>query len=736
MLLPTLAGMGWLIARTYAAERQANERTLSETSRALAQVVDATLERYATVARVLARSSELDEAPALDMEELTRFEQRARRALVGQAGWVELRDIRGVLLSTHALGASDGHPAAGTALATDGHVKPLQQEQDQRASHAAIVEPVLRDGQAVLNVVVAVPPIELQRVIDRQDLPPDWVATVLDQRGIVVARHPGGLAYVGRSATPDLLQTISKQPQGPFESVSLDGMPTIGYHSRTRRGWTFLVAMPRSEFAARPPTAVVQVALGALTLLGLSVALAIGVARRIARPVQHLELAAAQMRAGELVPSGRTGIAECDAVRAALVDASTSLKHGREELEQRVAEAVQRTRAAEQLVSQHQRMEALGRLTGGVAHDFNNLLGIIGNNAHLIQRHAQAPQVQAQVAATLRAVEAGSRLTQHLQRIARRRSVSPRHVALARWLPELQEMLRGFLGHGIETSVQIERDTRPVHVDPGELELALINLALNARDAMPHGGELRLRVRSAQVGEAAGLLPGDYVLLTVGDDGQGMDAETVAHVFEPFFTTKPMGKGTGLGLSQVHGFCVQAGGTARMDSTPGLGTTVTLVLPAAAHADAEAAAGAAASAVIAHVEPASLAGASVLLVEDDAELADVTTALLEAHGATVAHAADADAALVLLRAGGSVDVVLSDVVMPGAMDGVALAHEVRRIWPSLPLVLISGYVGRAAQAHDFTVLRKPCAPQALLAALRDAMAGRGAAVNAGLNADG
>jgi len=595
-------------------------------------------------------------------------------------------------------------------------------------AHAAVVEPVVRGGQVQMNLVVTLQPAELQRIVDRQRLPSDWVAAVLDSRAVLVARHPGGMAYVGREATADLRAALARNPEGLFDSVTLDGVRSTAFFSTSPGGWTFVTGMPREQFAGLVPSAVRQIVLGALLLLGLAVLGAVWLSRRIVAPVLSLKSAAAQLQAGEPVSYRATGIAECDDVAGALAEAAQTLARGRQDLERQVKDAVERTRQAEQRVSQSQRVEALGRLTGGVAHDFNNLLGVISNSAHLMQRHATTPELQMPVAATLRAVEVGSRLTQHLLRFAGRRPVHPQAVTLARYLPELQDLLRSVLGRQVEVTVQVAEDTHPVRVDSGELELAFINLALNARDAMSRGGELRLRARNAQPDDVEGLpseavaLPGHgFVLITVSDDGAGMEPELAARVFEPFFTTKGVGKGTGLGLSQVHGFCVQAGGTARLDSTPGLGTTVSLLLPAASddlgqpghHATVGASTGDAAQAI---------AGRTVLLVEDNADLAEVTWQLLTSHGATVTHAQDATEALRLLDGDKHFDVVLSDVVMPGALDGLQLARKLRHERPDLPVVLISGYVAQRPAVRDFLVLSKPCSQDDLLQALQTAMA--------------
>ncbi len=720
VLVPGVLGMAFLIARTFDAERDAHFRTLRDTARAMSMLVDRELANRTAIARVLSHSRWLDQGLPLSAEAHAGIERLARRAVQGTQGWVELRASEGrVLLDTRWSGGT--RPATATPVAEpheplvdEPRTLPLRQEGG--LAYTAVVEPVRRDGQTVFNVIVGLPVSELQRVIDAQQMSDDWVGAVLDSRATVMARHPGGAAFVGKRATPDVLARLAESREGLFHSVSLDGSLTTGYYHTAAGGWTYISAMPRSQFGGLFAQAVLPLTMGALLLLLAAIAGAVWLSRRIVTPVHALKHAAARVQAGLPVPYTPTGIVECDEVACALAEASEAIRHNRDDLQRQVEEAVQRTRLAEQRVSKSQRVEALGRLTGGVAHDFNNLLGIISNSAHLIQRHPAAAELQVPLGATLRAVEVGGQLTQHLLRFAGRRPVRPQRVELGRYLPELQELLRTVVGRRVEFSVQVAPGTLPICVDSGELELSLINLALNARDAMPGGGEVRVHARNAEPEDTEGLPAGPYVLITVSDDGQGIPPELAARVFEPFFTTKPVGKGTGLGLSQVHGFCTQAGGAARLASTPGLGTTVSMILRAGVDDTQEPPA----------AGPApmqQIRGTRVLLVEDNRALGDVTAALLQSHGATVLRAAHAAEALALLDGGAAVDVVLSDVVMAGERDGLELAHRLRRDRPALPVLLISGF-STAADASDFTVLRKPTTETELLAALHDALAGK------------
>jgi signal transduction histidine kinase/ActR/RegA family two-component response regulator len=719
VLLPGLGGATWLIANTIDAERTAHERSLRDTARASSMVVDRELAQRAGVARVLAQSRWLDDAPELSTDQLAGFEQLARRALEGLDGWVELRAADRLLLDTrHPLaGAARSHPVE---LAQVARVLPLQTSSGGDAAHAAVVQPVQRGGGVVLNLLITLVPQELQRIVDAQKLPADWVGTVMDDRGTVIARHPGGKAHIGGGATADLRERMAVASEGLFESVALDGRPAIGYFTKSPQGWASVSAMPSEQFYGLAQRAVLQVTLGTLALLALAVAGALAVSRGIVGPVQMLKAAAARLQSGEPAPTGSTGIAEYDEVTAALADAARAIAHARVELEHRVAEAIARTRQAEQRLSQGQRVEALGRLTGGVAHEFNNLLGIISNSAHLIGRHPVASALDVPLGATRRAVEKANQLTQHLLRFAGRQPVSPGTVELERCLPEVLALIRSVLGRRIELAVEVAPDTAAIWVDAGELELALINLALNACDAMPRGGEIQLAARNATAqdredfDDLAGVTPGPQVLITVRDNGLGMTTEVAAHVFEPFFTTKPFGLVSGLGLSQVHGFVTQAGGAVRVASTPGVGTAVLMLLPVAA--DAPAPPGPAGLA-----PAAPMAGARVLVVDDNDDLAAVTEALLREHGAEVQRARDATEALRLVATQPRFDAVLTDMVMPGGAGGLSLARLLRQRHPALAVVLISGY-SPAASAEEFPFLHKPCQPEELLAALGQAIA--------------
>ena len=365
---------------------------------------------------------------------------------------------------------------------------------------------------------------------------------------------------------------------------------------------------------------------------------------------------------------------------------------------------------------QSQKMEALGRLTGGVAHDFNNLLMVVSSNLFLLKRLRPEVASDRQVAAIQRAVGSGSNLTRQLLAFARRQPLMPQALLLQERLPPMLDLLRPLLGPSIALSCEIEPETRPIVVDSAELELALINLAVNARDAMQGAGSFAIKV-----GNSAGVdvdAQEDFVVIAVQDSGPGIDASIVEKVFEPFFTTKAVGEGTGLGLSQVHAFCQAAGGHARISAAPIRGAIVTLYLRAGTMQFVEPPA--------AIVEATDL-NCSVLLVEDNKAVAQATHDILESMGCRVTHLeSGADALQYLGSHSEDVDIVLSDITMPGAVDGFALATQLAQKFPSLPVVLMTGYSSRLQQAvaAGFEVIPKPCTPADLAAYMAKGLAGR------------
>jgi CheY-like chemotaxis protein len=360
-------------------------------------------------------------------------------------------------------------------------------------------------------------------------------------------------------------------------------------------------------------------------------------------------------------------------------------------------------------------MEALGQLTGSIAHDFNNLLMITSGYAQILRRKLTDPRLLKAADAVHTAARRGESLTRQLLAFSRRQPITPVVVDLKERIESVHEMLVGSLRGNVELRYDIPAGIWPVEVDIAELELALVNVAVNARDAMPGGGTLTLSVRNVTLKKSDRVeeLEGDFVALALADTGVGIAPDVLPKVFEPFFTTKALGKGTGLGLAQVYGFSRQSGGTVAATSQVGSGTTLTIYLPRS-HATLS-------RTPETHPAQPFVAGQGlVLIVEDSPEVAEVTATLVEQLGYRTEHAGNALEALNRLQRDDRIDLVLSDIVMPGSMNGVALAHEIANRYPHIPVLLASGY-SDVVQAHSarFTILRKPFQLPALEKAMRE-----------------
>ena len=366
-----------------------------------------------------------------------------------------------------------------------------------------------------------------------------------------------------------------------------------------------------------------------------------------------------------------------------------------------------------------QKMEAIGQLTGGVAHDFNNLLMVISGGLDMLGRQRDSARQKLLMDAMRQAAGRGAALTRQLLAFSRRQALTSEPVDLARLIGGMRELLDRSLRGDVHVALDFADDLWPVEVDPGELELVVLNLAVNARDAMPEGGTILIRGERRPDLDLDGLR-GDFVALSVVDTGTGIPPEVIERVFEPFFTTKDIGKGSGLGLAQVYGFAQQSGGTVRIETELGRGTTILLLLPRSTRIAATER-----PAVDLRVERAVDAPiGQVLLVEDDDEVAALVGEMLAELGFQATRAASAAAALGALADGRGIDLVFSDVMMPGGMNGIELAREVKRRRPGLPVVLTTAYAEAArrdAEAEGIALLPKPYRLEELAATTRLAL---------------
>lgn len=380
---------------------------------------------------------------------------------------------------------------------------------------------------------------------------------------------------------------------------------------------------------------------------------------------------------------------------------------------------------AETLLRQAQKMEAVGQLTAGIAHDFNNLLTVVAGNLELIEARADDPRLKTQVETVQRAIHRGVRLTDQLLAFSHQRTLHPRPVSVENLLREAEPLLRRAVGNEINIALVLGERIGHCKIDPTELQASMLNLAINAKDAMPDGGTLTITATEVEakdipIDEAEVPLAGRYVAMAVSDTGQGMSTETRERAFEPFFTTKGVGKGTGLGLSQVYGFIRQSGGHVMIDSEIDAGTCIRLFLPAIdASAEGEATRPTQSTAKAPRTR-------TVLVVEDEEDVRLFMIEVLQDLGYAAIAAENGPAALRLLDDGTAVDVVFSDVRMPDGMSGFEVAEEVRRRLPSVAIVLTSGmasvYEAEEETSGGWSVLRKPFRRDDVLKAIEEALA--------------
>ncbi len=754
VLIPAFLTAGLGIAYVFHSAQEDHRNTMREISRAMALVLDKELGRRLAVLNTLAQSKTLDEG------DLTSFYAQAQRVAPTPDTAILLHNTDGhILFDTRSPGFENVAPDLEVIQLLRRQYGPdatfvsnLYFSPSGQAYSFSLQTPVKRNGRVIYYLQMSVFADHLQALFDEQRLPAQWFASIVDRNGVVVARNHDLSRYVGKKIVGPLFEQIIRDPDGFHEGTILEKEPLSSYFSRTSQwGWSFLVSLPQYQLREAALQAITMMSVWSLIFLSLALGLAFLLGRSIAEKIEALRRAAQMLGAGQSVRKTRSGLLEVDAVHATLVQASKDIRNNQQELNRRVEEAVALAESSQKALLRGQKLEALGRLTGGIAHDFNNVLQTLTTGLQVAAYSTPNVKAQSALDACQRAVDRSSELVQQLMAFGRVQKSHLEIVQIDEQLDAITVMLHSALSSNIALEVEVEEGLWPVSMDPLQFELALLNLTINARDAMPTGGTVCINAINLMLELAQEeLQPGEYVRLSLSDTGAGMSEETLAHAFDPFFTTKNIGEGSGLGLPQAYGFARQSGGLLTLESQPGFGTVARFYLPRASNKQitegkktedhdalppyafvADAAQGTAiddatqseemllagtaspeaAPAIetgsTAQVSGVAVQAGTILLVEDDALVRDVVMPALTAAGFAVQIATNGEEAIRVLESGDPVDVVFSDVVMPGPVSGIDLAGWVQQHRPGLQVVLATGYSEQHLSLPGVRMLSKP-----------------------------
>jgi signal transduction histidine kinase/CheY-like chemotaxis protein len=733
-VLPLVALSSFAILRTVDDDRAQMQRDVAERAESLLGDVDRQISAIQAELQVLAVS------PSLQDGDFPAFDRQMRAALKIRGTSIVLHDTKGQqLLSTN---RPFGEPLP-HATNTEMHDRVVATGQPQisdlimgavlRRPILVVGVPVFRDGQVVYVLAMGLGPEILSSLLEGENFSPDWTAGVLDRKGIIVARNRELNRFLGKPVGPTLRKAMDSTVDSWFPSITSEGISVYATFRRSPiTGWTVAIGVPREFVDARLRRAQLVALCGGAVILALSLALAWWMARAIRRPVEALTAATKALGSGQPIGSLIGGVRELDQVGDALRTTGAALARNREHLESMVAERThelaatnERLRAeigareqAQAALLQAQKMESMGQLTGGVAHDFNNLLTAVSGSLALLEPRISDERSLRLLRTAQRGASRGAKLTEALLAFARKQRLDPITADLNSIVLDMSEMLRRSIGAAIEIRHALETELWPVLIDISQIETALLNIAINARDAMPSGGILLIETANIRAGSSE--LPDevakqDCVLVSLRDTGTGMSPEVIERAFEPFFTTKEIGKGTGLGLSMVFGVVRQSGGAVRIRSRLREGTTVQIYLPRTVEAAAPSSSRA--------VQIEAPRGAHIVVVDDDPDVLWITAEDLREVGYVVAEAESGRAALTLLERDGPCDLMVVDLMMPG-LSGIDTVRLARRSRPDLKVLFTSGYADLSRLEKDIgkdVLVKKPFKPEILAEAVRTAL---------------
>ncbi len=720
--LSAAAGFGLLTWNLHQQKALADLQQVKNFADGINTVVARELDKRVLLARTLAASRAAREG------DFARFHDEARIATRGTDSWALLVEPEWVSVNTLQPFSTERIPRLKPQpLATSGpSVIFVPKGSVSHKPVVTVMVPIPEVATQKFNVGISFPQTSFQRLLNDDGSMLATLTTVVDAQQLIMARTRDPELWIGRSASPGFKRRILEGGVGFAESTTLDGVPSLTYLTAPNAyGWSVVVAIPQAQLTAAAWQASAKAMGASGVLLLLLLACALYGARSISRAVQALAGAAADLGANRLSERLQSGVQEFDEVAAALHAAGIQALEAKSTLERRVEVAVHEAEEAQAKLLQGQKLELIGRLTAGVAHDFNNLLQTITTAHHVLGRRTEGEKEQRVLSAAVRATSKAADLVKQMMMLGRVQKLEPELVNIADAVLKGHELTSKAVGAGVVLSASLDPNLPPVFVDAAQFDMALLNLVFNARDAMPGGGRITIAARVATAQESAALGRAAYVRLDVSDDGKGMSSETAARAFEPFFTTKPVGAGTGLGLAQVHAFARQSGGDIDLASEPGKGTRVTLFLPVATPAQGQSAALEDRAAPPAPPGP----GLSVLMVEDDALVASVVSSALVNAGYRVRVCGSADEAVAVLAGGEGFDVLFTDVVMPGTMNGIDLVSWAQVHRAHMAAVVATGYADNVSEL-TVPVLRKPYDIETLQQAL-----GRARAAVPGLSGD-
>lgn len=746
-VLPPLLFAGVAISSYANSERERAERGLIDSARGVARSIDGEFSKAVTGLTALTASTFLMEG------ELDRFDARLRNTDLPDGHGFALFDATGApLVNTSALSTNrllELGPIAANHFANGSNVYISKVLTDHRLDEpfAFVAVPVFsaNDIRYVLGTFLS--SSDFADVLRDPGVPGEWIVSLVDPDGVHFRRSHLNEQFMGVPLVPELVDHMAKGGTGTIRTVSherLDLISTVAYAPRS--GWAAAVGLPVAVLEAPFRETVRTLLITGVVAVALAVVLAFLMAGALGRGFDTMRRAAEALGRGEIIsemPSSsirevNLAVSAMHDVSRTLVDRTAELNRLNSSLESEVAartsalvEEMARREESEAQLRQLQKIEAIGQLTGGIAHDFNNMLAVVISGINIAKRRISRgdSNVEEMLDAAMQGAESAALLTRQLLAFARQQALEPEVLDANKFLAEMTNVLRRTIPENIEVETVAAGGLWPATVDVPGLQNCVLNLAVNARDAMPEGGKLTIETANAHLDEAyarqhADVRSGQYVLIAVTDTGTGMDAETREKAFDPFYSTKPTGQGTGLGLSQVFGFIKQSGGHVAIYSEVGNGTTVKLYLPRSTSDEAR------------HVHPlAELPGSTkdiqdktILVVEDDDAVRRSTVAMLEELGCVPLTASDGETALALLSSTESVDLVLTDVVMPG-MNGRQLATEIVKRFPNLPILFTTGYTRNAIVHHgildsDVDLINKPFTIDALATKLQEMLSHR------------